>query len=79
MKLVRCVGWNVDRFSSAHDTLLPSEGSLQLPIEKNKGLLKIMTMRGRAASGRNMHIDQGESTCSIRSGQQDQREHSVGS
>jgi hypothetical protein len=30
-----------------------------------------MTMRGRTASGRNVHIDQSESTCSIRSGQQD--------
>ena len=71
MKLVRRVRRNVDRFSKAHDTLLPSEGSLQLPIEKNKGLLKIMTMRGRAASGGNMHINQGESTCSIRPSQQD--------
>ena len=30
-----------------------------------------MAMRGRAASGRNVHIDQGESTCSVHSGQQD--------
>jgi hypothetical protein len=71
MELVRSVRWNVDCFSSAHNTLLPSESSLQLTVEKNKGLFEIMAMRGRAASGRNMHIDQGESTCSIHSGQQD--------
>ena len=29
MELVRSVRWNVDCFSSAHDTLLPSEDSLQ--------------------------------------------------
>ena len=70
MELVRSVRWNVDSFSSSHNTLLPSEDSLQFTVEKNKGLLEIMTMRGRAASGRNVHIDQGESTCSILSGQQ---------
>src|ERR1700736_2534327 len=71
MELVRSVRWNVDCFSSAHNTLLPSESSLQFTVEKNKGLLEIMTMRGRGASGRNVHIDQGESNCSIHSGQQD--------
>ena len=71
MELVRSVRWNVDRFSSAHHTLLPSESSLQFTDEENKGLLEIMAMRGRAASGRNVHIDQGESTCSIDSGHQD--------
>jgi hypothetical protein len=44
---------------------------LQFTVEKNKGLLEIMAMRGRAASGRNVHIDQGESACSIHPGQQD--------
>src|SRR5260370_32612509 len=71
MELVRSVRWNVDCFSGAHNMLLPSESSMQFTVEKNKGLLEIMTMRGRAASGRNVHIDQGESTCSIHSGQQD--------
>src|SRR5579859_4780445 len=71
MELVRSVRWNVDCFSGAHNTLLPSESCLQFTVEKNKALLKIMAMRGRAASGRNVHIDQGESACSIRSGQQD--------
>src|ERR1700748_1484733 len=71
MELVRSIRWNMNCFSSAHDTLLYSESSLQFTIEKNKGLLEIMAMRGRAASGRNVHIDQGESTCSIHSGQQD--------
>jgi len=71
MELVRSVRWNVDRFSSAHNTLLPAESSLQFTVEKNKCLLEIMTIRVRAASGRNVHINQGESTCSICSGQQD--------
>src|SRR5260370_8616707 len=71
MELVRSVRWNVDCFSGAHNMLLPSESSLQFTVEKNKGLLEIMTMRGRAASGRNVHVDQCESTCSIHSGQQD--------
>src|SRR5580693_7042569 len=51
MELVRSVRWNVDCFSSAHNTLLPSESSLQFTVEKNKGLLEIMTMWGRAAPG----------------------------
>ena len=51
MELVRSVRWNVDRFSSPHNTLLPSESSLQFTVEKNKGLLEIMTMWGRAAPG----------------------------
>ena len=71
MELVRSVRWNVDCFSSVHHTLLPSESSFEFTVEKNKGLLEIMAMRGRAASRRNVHIDQGESTCSIHSGQQD--------
>ena len=71
MELVRSVRWNVDRFSRTHNTLLPSERSLQFTVEKNKGLLEIMTMRRRTASGRNVHIDEGESTCSIHSGEQD--------
>jgi len=68
---VRSVRWNVDCFSSTHNALLPTESSSQFTVEKNEGLLEIMAMRGRAASGRNVHIDQGESTCSIHSGQQD--------
>src|ERR1700744_3896724 len=71
MELMRSVRWNVHCFSSANNPLLSSESSLQLTVEKNKGLLEIMTMRGRAASGRNVHIEQRELTCSIRSGQQD--------
>ena len=71
MELVRSVRWNVDRLTSAHHTLLPSERSFEFTVEKNKGLLEVMAMRGRAASMRNVHIDQGESTSSIRSGQQD--------
>src|SRR6266481_5078415 len=71
MELVRSVRWNVDCFSGAHNTLLPSESGLQFTVEKNKGLLEIMAMRGRAAFGRNVHVDQGEATCGIGSGQQD--------
>ena len=71
MELVRSVCWNVDRFSSAHSTLLPSESSLQFTVKKNKGLLEIMAMRWRTASRRNVHIDKSVSTCSIHSGQQD--------
>ena len=71
MELVRSVSRNMDCFSSTHTTLLASESRLQFTVEKNKGLLEIMAMRGRAASGRNVHIDQGESTCSIHSGEQD--------
>ena len=71
MELVKSVCWNVDCFSSAHTTRLPTESSLWFPVEKNEGLLEIMAMRGRAASGRNLHVDQGESTCSIHSGEQD--------
>jgi hypothetical protein len=47
MELVRSVRWNVDRFSGAQSTFLPSENSLQFTVEKNKGLLEIMAMRGR--------------------------------
>jgi len=71
VKLVRSVRRNVDRLSSAHNTLLSPESSLQFTVEKHKALLEIMAMRGRPASWRYMHIDQGESTCGIRSGQQD--------
>ena len=71
MELVRGVRRNVDRFSSAHNPLLPAESSLQFTVEKDEALLEIMPVRGRAASGRNVHIDQGESACSIHSGQQD--------
>src|SRR3984957_17186748 len=71
MELVRSVRRNVDRFPSTRNTLLSSEGSLQFTVEKNKGLLEIMAMRGRATFGRNVHIDEGESTCSIHSGKQD--------
>jgi hypothetical protein len=58
MELVRSVRWNVDCFSSTDNALLPTESSLQFTVEKNKGLLEIMAMRRRAASGRNVHIDQ---------------------
>jgi hypothetical protein len=40
-------------------------------VEQDEALLEIMAMRGRAPSGRNVHIDQGESARSIHSGQQD--------
>src|SRR5260370_5077554 len=40
-QLLRSVRWNVDCFSSAHTTLLPSESSLQFTVEQNTDLLEI--------------------------------------
>src|SRR5216684_1488128 len=51
MELVRSVRWNVDRFSSTHNALLPSESSLQFTVEKNKGLLESWRCGGGPTPG----------------------------
>src|SRR6266478_962088 len=51
MELVRSVRWNADCFSSAHNTLLTSESSLQVTVEKNKGLLESWPCGGGPTPG----------------------------
>ena len=52
-------------FASLHHYLCATEGCLDFAFEDGERLLEIVPVRRRAASGRNMHIDQAESACSI--------------
>jgi len=58
MKLVRCIRRNVDRIACSHDRFCTTEGSFQLTFEQDKGLFEIVAMGWRAASRRDMHIDE---------------------
>jgi hypothetical protein len=59
------VGRNVQRVASAHDRLLAAEGRFHLPFEQDKGLLEVMPMRWRPATGRDVHINDAKATGSI--------------
>ncbi len=57
MKLVRRIGRDVDRIPCADDRLLTSKRRLDFPLQHNERLLKIVAMRRRTTSRRNVHID----------------------
>src|ERR1700722_990986 len=59
VKSVWRVDRDVDRVACAHNRLLSSKRGFHFTFEKNESLLEVMTMRGRAAAGRNVHIDHG--------------------
>jgi len=58
MKLVRCIGRNVDGVARSYDKFCSTEGSLQLTFEQDKGLFEIVAMGWRTAPWRDMHIDE---------------------
>jgi hypothetical protein len=57
VKLMRCVGWNVDGFASSHDCFLAAESNFDFAFKDCEILLEIMAMRRRAAARRDVHID----------------------
>jgi hypothetical protein len=56
-KLVRSIRWNIYGFARSHQHLCAAEGCLEFPFEDSEHLLEIVSVRRRAASGRNVHID----------------------
>jgi hypothetical protein len=64
-KLVRCVGWDMYGFARSHYRRWAAEGGLDFAFEDAERLLEIMPVSRRAASGRNMHVDEAESARSL--------------
>ena len=58
MKLVRCIRRNVDCVARLYDRFCAAESSLQLAFQQDKGFFEIVAMGWRAASRRNMHVDE---------------------
>ena len=60
VKLVRGVGGDVDGVAGADGALFAAEGGFEFAVEEDEGLLEIVAMRGRAAVGRDEHVDKAE-------------------
>jgi len=60
-KLVRGVGWDMYGLARPHHHRCAAEGGLDFAFEDAERLLEIVPVRRRAASGRNMHVDQAKS------------------
>src|SRR5262249_25519242 len=70
MELMRGVRWDVDRLACADHHFLPAKRGLEFAFQNDKGFFKIVAMRRRPASGRNMHIDQTELPGRVVTGEQ---------
>ena len=62
---MRCVRWDIYGVARSEQQLRPTESCLEFAFQDGERLLEIVPVRRRTASGRNMHIDQAESSCSI--------------
>ncbi len=70
---MRGVGGNVQRLPGARHGFCAAEGGFYLPFQDGEGLLEIVPVRGWAAPGRNVHVDQAEAASRVLAGE----EHSV--
>jgi len=59
------IGGDVDGFTSAYGGLHSAKGRIHLAVEKDEGLLEVVTMWRRAAAGRDVHVDETEAACCI--------------
>jgi hypothetical protein len=55
---MRRICGNVYRLAGSRRALLPAEDRFHLAFEEDKCLFEVMTVEGRSAAGRDVHIDQ---------------------
>jgi hypothetical protein len=56
---MRCIGRHIDGLSGLRHQVLVSESQLHLTLEHGEHLLEVVTVRRGAATGRNVHVDEG--------------------
>jgi hypothetical protein len=62
---VRGIGRDVDGLAGFHGSFFAAESGLDLALEDCEGLLKIMPVRWRAATWRDVHVDQAVSAVGV--------------
>jgi hypothetical protein len=62
---MRSVSRDVQGFAGADSKLLAAEGGFHLALKKDEGLLEVMPVRGRTATGRDVHVDDAEESSSL--------------
>ena len=55
----------MDGLAGLHNGFRSAKGSLNLALEKNEGLFKIMAVPSRAAARWNMHVDEAEASICV--------------
>ena len=65
MKLVRRVSRDVNCLALSYNRRPTSEGSLDLTLEQDEGLLKVVPVRRWSAARWDMHIDQAEASSRV--------------
>ncbi len=69
MKLMRRVGWDMDRLASVHYLLCTAKNEVEFAFQEGERLLEIVAMRRRSTSGRNVHVDEAETPCRVFAGE----------
>ena len=68
---MRGVRRDMNCLTRPHQVLCAAKGSLEFALKDRKGFLEVMTVRGRAAARRNVHVDQTELARRIFAGEKD--------
>ena len=58
MKLMRSICWDVDRLARTYRPLRAAKSNVEFAFKHGEGLFEVVTMRGRSATRRYMHVDQ---------------------
>jgi hypothetical protein len=65
VKLMGRVRWDVNRFARVHDLLCASEDGLQFALEYGERFFKVMAVRRRPTTRRDVHVDQAETSSGV--------------
>src|SRR5471032_1704726 len=65
VELVRCVCRDVNGGACGDGGVLATEGGFELAFEKDEGFFKIVTMRRRATTRRDEHVDETKLACGV--------------
>ena len=71
LELMRRVRWDVDGVAGSRHIFRSTERHFDFALKDGEGLFEVMTMRRRAAAGRDMHIDKTEAPRGVLAGEED--------
>jgi hypothetical protein len=71
VELVGSVGGDVDCLAGLSGGFYAAEGGFDFAVEENEGLFEVVTVRGRAAVGRDVHVDEAEAAGGVVAGEKD--------
>jgi hypothetical protein len=71
VKLMRRICWDVDRLTRAYHLFGATKSNVEFAFKNGERLFEVVTVRGRCATGRYMHVDQAKPARRVFGGEKD--------